>query len=147
MHHYKGAGLANIYLKNGYREVMYGDEKAVSVEDLEGLHRTIAGVLIKKTAPLTGQEFRFLRLEMGLSQLALGKILWVSDQAVATWEKEVTKRVPGSAEILVRALARERLLHRDGKISDFIEMLANLEDLKPHQFCFQETSKGWQEAA
>jgi len=147
MYHYKGAGLANVYLKNGYREVMYGDEKAVSVEDIEGLHLAIVGVLIEKAAPLTGQEFRFLRVEMGLSQLALGELLRVSDQTVATWEKEVTKRVPGSSEILVRAFARERLLHREGKISDFIEMLANLESAIPHQLCFQETSEGWQEAA
>jgi len=147
MYHYKGAGLANVYLKNGYREVMYGDEKAVSVEDIEGLHRAIVGVLIEKTAPLIGQEFRFLRVEMGLSQLALGKLLRVSDQTVATWEKEVTKKVPGSSEILVRAFARERSLHLDGKISDFIEMLANRESAISHQFYFQETSEGWQEAA
>jgi putative transcriptional regulator len=147
MYHYRGAGLDNVYLKNGYREVMYGDEKAVSVENVEGLHQAIAAVLIEKPAPLTGQEFRFLRVEMELSQLALGKLIRVSDQTVAAWEKEVTKKVSGSAELLVRAFALERLLHREGHISDFIEMLAGLDRKITKQFCFKETAEGWKEAA
>jgi len=147
MYHYRGAGLDNIYLENGYQEVMYGDEKVISVEDVEGLHKVIAGVLIEKSVPLTGQEFRFLRTEMELSQLVLGKLIRVSDQTVAAWEKEVTKKVSGPSELLVRALARERLLHRDGQISDFIEMLVDLDRKIAAQFCFKETAEGWEEAA
>lgn len=147
MYHYRGAGLENVYLKNGYREVVYGEEKAVSVENVEGLHRAIAGVLIEKPAPLTGQEFRFLRTEMELSQQALGKLIRVSDQTVAAWEKEVTKKVSGSSELLVRAFARERILHNDGHISDFIEMLAGLDRKIINQFYFQETPVGWTETA
>ena len=147
MYHYKGAGLDNVFLKNGYREVMFGDEKAVSVENVEGLHRAIAGVLVEKPAPLTGQEFRFLRVEMNLSQLALGKLIRVSDQTVAAWEKEVTKKVSGSSELLVRAFARERLLHCEGHIANFIEMLAELDIKIAKQICFQETAEGWKKAA
>jgi len=147
MYRYRGAGLDNVYLKNGYREVMYGDEKAVSVENVEGLHQAIASVLIEKPAPLTGREFRFLRTEMELSQLALGKLIRVSDQTVAAWEKEVTKKVSGSSELLVRAFARERLLHHDTHISEFIEMLAELDRKMIKQLCFQETAEGWEEAA
>jgi len=147
MYHYRGAGLDNIYLENGYREAMYGDEKVISVEDVEGLHKVIAGVLIEKSVPLTGQEFRFLRTEMGLSQLVLGKLIRVSDQTVAAWEKEVTKKVSGPSELLVRALARERILHSDGQISDFIEMLVDLDRKIAEQLCFKETTEGWEEAA
>ena len=147
MYHYKGAGLENVYLENGYQEVMYGDEKATSVEDIEGLHLAIAGVLVEKSSPLSGQEFRFLRVEMGLSQLALSKLLRVSDQTVAAWEKEVTKKVSGSSEVLLRTFARERLLHRNGHVSDFIEMLSVMEAKAAQQFCFTETAKGWEEAA
>ena len=147
MYHYRGSGLDNVYLKNGYREVMYGDETVVSVENVEDLHQAIAATLIQKPGPLMGQEFRFLRIEMGLSQQALGKLIRVSDQSVAAWEKEITKKVPGSAEILVRAFARERLLHNEGQLSDFVEMLVNLDQKHSGKFCYQEINSGWKEAA
>lgn len=147
MYHYRGAGLDNVYLKNGYRQVMYGDETVVSVENVEGLHQAIAATLIQKPGSLMGQEFRFLRIEMGLTQQALGKLIRVSDQSVAAWEKEITQKVPGSAEILVRAFAREQLLHGKGQLSDFVEMLVNQEQKIPEEFCFQEFNSGWKEAA
>lgn len=59
--HYTQCGLPDVWLLNGFcrRETPYGD--AVSVENINGLHRAIALYLVKKKAELTGSELRFLR--------------------------------------------------------------------------------------
>ena len=49
-----------------------------------------------KPAPLSGVEFRYLRLHLRLSQVALGKLLDVSEQSVALWEKR--GRIPRLAD-------------------------------------------------
>ena len=147
MYHYRGAGLDNVYLKNGYREVEYGEETVVSVEDAEGLHRAIAATLIHKPTELSGKEFRFLRIEMDMAQHTLADILSVGEQSLRQWENGKTKHVTGSAERLMRVYAGERLLNRDGKIANLLEQLAELDHKAMERMCFEETQGGWEEAA
>ncbi len=107
-YHYTGCGLRNIWLKNGYaiRETKYG--QGVTIHDVEGLHRAIGKALSNKPK-LTGAEVRFIRKEMGLSQNGLGKLLGVTDQAVALWEKK--GRLPKTADRLLRLIYVE---HENG---------------------------------
>ena len=147
MYHYRGAGLGNVYLKNGYREIKFGDEIAVSVENVQGLHLAIAATLIHKPAGLTGQEFRFLRIEMDLAQHRLGRLLGVGEQSIRQWENNVTRQIPGSAERLMRAFARERLLNQDGEVTGMLEELAELDHFVMEQMLFEETQNVWSEAA
>lgn len=145
MYRYLGAGLDNVYLKNGYRVREYGGEKVYSVENADGLHLAIAATLIQKPQPLTGREFRFLRIEMDLSQKQLGELLDVSEQTVATWEKsKVKKGIPGPAERLMRLYARERLLNRRGKIGTLLEELAHLDNKLAAMLCFVENNSHWE---
>jgi len=143
MHQYFGAGLDNVYLKNGYTVRKYGNERVVSVEDVEGLHRAIAATVISKTSRMTGAEFRFLRIEMDLSQNMLGQMFGVSDQTIASWEKGVTKEVSGAGERLMRLLAEEALLKRDAVIYKTLVKLAELDRQIVVQMDFLETSSGW----
>jgi DNA-binding transcriptional regulator YiaG len=93
---YTDCGLDNIFLLNGFEREVIDGEEYVSISDIDGLHRAIGlHIVLDKKAP-TGQEMRFLRTEMGLSQAELGKLLGVSDQSVARWEKGKTD-VPGTA--------------------------------------------------
>ena len=147
MYHYRGAGLDNVYLKNGYRKIKYGREVAVAVEDAAGLHRVIAAQLIHKPGTLTSQEFRFLRIEMGLSQQRLGKLLGVGEQSVHQWENRKTKRIPGAAERTTRLLAGEQLLKTNGKVARLLNELAELDNTVMEQMCFEETNGGWAAAA
>lgn len=143
MFHYRGAGLDNICLKNGYREVEYGDETAVSVENVEGLHKAIAARLIHKPAKLTGQEFRFLRIEMDLSQHRLGELIGAGEQSIRQWEHDRTSSVNGSAERLIRVLAGERLLNEGGKIARQLEELADLDHRVMELMYFAEKNSEW----
>ena len=51
---------------------------------------------MNKPGPLTGAEFRYLRLHLSLSLVSLGKMLDVSEQSVAHWEKR--GRIPRLAD-------------------------------------------------
>lgn len=147
MYQYRGAGLDNVYLKNGYNKSTYGEEEVCSVDNVEGLHLAIAVALVHKPARLTGQEFRFLRVEMDLAQHRLGKLLGGSEQSVRQWETGKTNQVPGTAERFMRILAGQRLLNQDGEIAKLLEELAELDHKVMELMCFEETQGDWAEAA
>jgi len=103
MYQYTGCGLENVFLKNGYtiKDTPYG--KAISIDDIEGLHRAIALDILRQKTPMDGQQFRFLRKEQDLTQAELAAILGVSEQTVAAWEKQKKEPVQVMADISMRA--------------------------------------------
>ncbi len=88
LHHYTACGLDNVWLESGYRihQTPYG--KAIAVEDVDGLHRLLATTIAQAEGRLSGREFRFLRVQLGLTQAGLGKLLDVSENAVSLWERK-----------------------------------------------------------
>ena len=107
MYHYAECGLNNVYLVNGYieEETEYGP--ATAIMNLQGLHNAIGKRIVMGTARLLlGEEIRFLRKELNLSQKNLGAILGVKDQTVARWEKD-ERVIPKSADMCLRALFME----------------------------------------
>ena len=145
MYHYLEGGLENVWLVNGYkvRKTPYG--KAVAIEDVEGLHRSIAEKLVDKPGPLVRQEFRFLRKELGLSQRALGAILGAEEQAIARWERGVSK-IDQMAARFLRALYRE---HRHGKarIRQMVERLNALDEVENAKITCKRDKMDWKVAA
>lgn len=103
MYQYSSCGLENVFLKNGYtiKETPYGP--AVSIDDIEGLHRAIAHDILRQRTPLTGQQFRFLRKEQDLTQAEMAAILGVTEQTVAAWEKQKKEPVQVMTDISMRA--------------------------------------------
>jgi len=99
-------GLRNVWLVNGYEvhKTAYG--KAVSFHDLDGLTQVISDTLAHKPGRLTGAEFRYLRQHLRLSQTSLGKLLGVTEQSVALWEKR--GRIPLLADKHLRLLWIEK---------------------------------------
>ena len=86
-YHLKGVGLPNIYLLNGVKvehDPDYG--RLVTIDNVDGLHRAIGLHIVEKRDRMTGDELRFLRKQMNLSQAALAKRLRVTDQTVANYE-------------------------------------------------------------
>jgi transcriptional regulator with XRE-family HTH domain len=142
-YHYTESGLNNIYLLNGFEVVDTPYGKATSVEDVEGLHKLIGSHLCMKQK-LTGEEFRFLRKEMGLSQSGLGKILGVTDQALAKWEKN--GRVPLTADRFIRLLYLESI-NENIKIKSFIDQINETDRDEFLRFEIEATDQGWKKAA
>jgi putative transcriptional regulator len=106
--HYTSCGLPNIYLVGGFKRHKTRFGEGVSISNVEGLHRAIGRGIVGGDGPITGAEIRFLRKEMKYTQEKLAALIKVSDQAVARWEKGEFE-IPGSAEIVVRALYREHI--------------------------------------
>lgn len=101
-YHYKGSGLPNVYLHSGVRvtdDPDYG--RLVKIERLPDLFFAIAFKLVLKEGKLTGDEFRFLRKRMEMTQSELARDFGVSDQTVANYEKGNTGNL-GPADPAIR---------------------------------------------
>jgi DNA-binding XRE family transcriptional regulator len=101
MYHYTESGLQNVYLQNGYKEIDTPYGKAISIDKMDGLHQVIAQGLLEQPF-LSGREFRFLRVELGMTQREIGEFIGVSAQSVALYEKSA--RVQKRADQMIRAI-------------------------------------------
>lgn len=106
LYHYKECGLSNIWLKNGFIIEEIDGDMTVAIEDLDGLHRAI-GTEICHHRFISGDEFRFLRRELDLSQSKLGEIIGVSENSIANWERNSS--IPKSAISMLKGLYYEKI--------------------------------------
>ncbi|EXJ12950.1 MULTISPECIES: helix-turn-helix domain-containing protein [Nitrincola] len=142
MYHYKACGLNNIHLANGYTVTDTAHGTGVAIHDIDGLHRVIAKSLVSKEGLLTGREFRFLRVELDLSQKALGGLMDKTDQAIAKWEKGEQK-IHVLADKALRDLYMESI--NEEPIAGLLSKLANLDrQIHELEIDLEETDQGWQ---
>ena len=143
MYHYLESGLRNVWLANGYRKIDTSDGEAIAIEDVGGLHRAIGGNLLCKRK-LSGAEFRFLRKELGFSQVMAGRILGISGQSIALWEKH--GRIPGPAERLLRVLY-QATVEQDPEVLRFLEQINALDRTHVDRMNFAQQGDEWKLAA
>ncbi len=140
MLHYTMCGLDNVWLKNGYvvRDTPYG--KAVAVRHAEQLHQMLAMKLVKKPGKLTGKELRFLRVQLGLTQEGLAKLLGVTEQSVSLWERR--GKVPRSGDAMTRFYFMAR--HEgDVTISQAIDRVKTVEKMVHQKIVAASTGRKW----
>ena len=77
-------------------------EEHITIHNLDGLWKTIGLHIVLRQKTLAPQEVGFLRQQMDLTQAELAKMLRVTDQTVARWEKGDTA-VNGTADFALRA--------------------------------------------
>jgi DNA-binding transcriptional regulator YiaG len=120
---------------------------SASIKNARGLHDAIARFIVASPAPLRGQEVRFLRSMLKVSQDGLAKILGQKRGSVARWEGAPNKAIPGYAN---RALRYFFALNPDGhelgkKLVELVTELDELEHRRPElQF---EEDHGWHRKA
>lgn len=138
---YTECGIDSIYLLNGYEYVDTPRGGGVVIEDIDGLHRAIGQYLVCDKKRLNGQEFRFLRHELNMTQAKLAAAVDVTDQTVARWEKGETD-IHGAADKVVRMLYAE---HAGGnqRMTEIVERLADLDRLIDQETSFEDTEEGW----
>ncbi|WP_298259898.1 helix-turn-helix domain-containing protein [Bradyrhizobium sp.] len=102
--HYTACGLDDVYLYNGFTREIIDGEEYITVENLDGLWKSIGLYLVTTKKTLAPKEIRFLRDHMDMTQAQLGALLRVSDQTVARWEKGETVPMTGSADFMLRVL-------------------------------------------
>lgn len=127
-YHYTESGLDNVVLVNGYtveEHPEYGE--LVSIDNVRGLHEAISEQIVNLTRALNGAEFRYLRLELDLSQRSLAAVLGTNEQSIAKWEKARDKAVANkAAERLLRIMYIEHC-SKDSKVGMLIRRLAELD--------------------
>lgn len=145
-YHYKESGLDNVFLENGYtvHQTPYGE--GVSIKDTDGLHRLIGEWLAAVPKKLNGAEFRYLRLQMEMSQRSIAALLGAEEQAVRRWEKYRTKPVNGPADRMIRLLYSE-YVGGNVRIREAVDRLAELDQIDHAELRIVEDHDHWKAAA
>ncbi|SHO58413.1 helix-turn-helix domain-containing protein [Vibrio quintilis] len=125
IYHYTECGLPDIYLKNGFCLQVIDNEEYLSIDHIESLHQAIGLSLAGKHSLLTGDEFRFLRIELNQSRRVLGELLGVDQQTIGRWEKGESA-IPKLADVSVRVLFSESC-HQHSQLGQLLEQLAEAE--------------------
>jgi putative transcriptional regulator len=112
-YHLKAVGLPNVFLLSGVTFTDDPDHGAlVTFADIASLTSAIGLHIATKLTPMTGDELRFLRKQMQLTQESLANRLQVSAQTVASYEKGKTAKI-GTAEQLVRVMYALHIMPRN----------------------------------
>lgn len=120
-YHFRECGLDYVYLMNGYsieEDPDFGESITVYNEDK--LHREIARSVLLYKEKLSGQEIRFFRSLLRLTQEQLGDKLGVGRETVVRWENNNCK-IQDSADGFLRIIVWEKYLDKD-KSYEFFEL-------------------------
>jgi DNA-binding transcriptional regulator YiaG len=141
MLHYRASGLDHVVLVNGYETVESSGKTFIRIHSPDALHAAIGHFLATKPGRLTGQELRYLRRGIDLSQEELGNLLEYQRPQVVQWEKGDSE-IPVPVELAVRAMY---LGERENAPLGL--ELANLVQGSvgdPEPLVFRETPAGWE---
>ncbi|UTV98314.1 helix-turn-helix domain-containing protein [Marinomonas rhizomae] len=125
MYHYTECGLPNVYLKNGFTIENIDGEDYTSIDDMNNLHVAIAQTIADSHMILRPAEFKFLRIELNLSQKMLGHRFGVSEQTIARYEKGQSE-IPRTTDAALRSLFMEKL-EKTNSVSYFLDLLSDAE--------------------
>ena len=125
MYHYTECGLPNVYLKNGFTIEHIDGEDYTSIDDMNNLHVAIAQTIADSHTALRPAEFKFLRIELNLSQKMLGHRFGVSEQTIARYEKGQSD-IPRTTDAALRSLFMEKL-EKTNSVSYFLDLLSDAE--------------------
>lgn len=149
MYHYTLCGLSYVYLKNGYDITEEHGEKYISFHELKDLHRLIGKDIINQANPMTGEQAKFLRVEMNHSQKQMGNWLGVDAQTVARWEKNTLTPVDRTIDTSLRALYAESI-DEESNTGALLRLLADTDEknmLEKREFELQEQQHHWNKVA
>jgi putative transcriptional regulator len=140
MYHFTDAGLKNVWLVNGFKEKDTPYGKGVAIQDVPGLTKVICHALTKKPQLLTGVEFRYLRLHLGMSQKSLAQLFGNSEQSIANWEK--TNRVPKWANQLIRLIWTGKE-EKKTTVGNLVDRINDVDRLLNQRIVLHDTRSGW----
>lgn len=107
-HHYTECGLKNVMIDGLVPLVDDDGDEVITIPAVNELHRVIALGIVEHQHGISGDELRFLRTEMGLTQAELAAIVHRDKQSIGRWERSEIA-IEGAAETIIRRLAIEKL--------------------------------------
>lgn len=100
---YDSCGLPYVTLRNvEVRRCSLCGDVSVVIPRMEELHRLIAMIVVRKTAPLAPSEIKYLRKYIGLSQKDFSRAMGVSPETTCRWESD--KAMGAAADRLLRVM-------------------------------------------
>jgi len=140
---YADSGLDDVWLFGGVEHHQTPHGPATSIRDIDELHAAIArSISCFRCGHMNGKEFRFLRVELDLSQAALGRLLRATEQQIHRWETGKT-RIPGPAQVALCGYYLES--RQKGRLKELMETHAELDTafLAPESKRFEARPGGW----
>ena len=132
---YPESGLNNVQLINVPVWVCSNGHEELEVPNVRRLHELLAHLIIRKPAPLTGDEIRFLRRRIGLQGKEFSERIGITPQALSRFENG--RPVHHRTNLLIRLSAAALLASRDNKAmpSDLAPLVKKLEawDIGSHR--------------
>jgi DNA-binding transcriptional regulator YiaG len=107
-YHYTECGLDNVFIEDMNIVEDHNGEETVTIPAIGALHKVICEGIVRLKSKMTGQELRFLRSEMGMTQAKLAQIVKVSPLTVSRWERDENS-LDDAAEMLIRIMAMQTL--------------------------------------
>lgn len=143
---YRDCGLDWVRLASGFARHATPHGAGVSIQNIDALHALIARLIVDAHARLRGQELRFLRSFLDLSQAALAETLGVQRVQVARWEAAAKKPIPGPADRALRfvvagTLGGARLVAR------VLEQFHQIDDVEHGPVTLEAGPRSWSAAA
>jgi len=115
---YTECGLDNVLIEGMNVLVDDGGEKAITIPNINALHRVIALGIVRKKNGISGKELRFLRTEMGMTQAELAAMVHREPLAISRWERGEID-IDNNAEVLIRMAAMQHLeLPQDATVQE-----------------------------
>ncbi len=148
-YHYTESGLDNVWLEDGYT---FEDHKSygplISIMNPRGLHEAIGRWLAGQPRALNGAEFRYLRIELDMSQRTIADMLGATEQSVAKWEKARDKPVANKAAERLLRLAYINYLDGKPEFSAIIDRLTQLDsEMAEMELRLKKDDGHWAQAA
>jgi DNA-binding transcriptional regulator YiaG len=144
--HYVRCGLDWVFLENGFEIHETSHGTGYAIHDVDGLHALLLREIATSQAPIRGQELRFVRTMLDLSQEGIGRIIGVERLAVTRMESDRDKAVSRTADHNIRMYLALREMQNDlaGRV---LEVLNEIDDHNHGHVHFTPTEAGWARAA
>jgi len=101
-YHFVGSGLSNVFLAGvRYNVCSVCGKRSAEIPALKQLLLVIARELVRQASPLTGEEIRYLRKQLGKKAADLARMFDVAMETYSRWEND--KQCPSAmADRLIR---------------------------------------------
>lgn len=123
-YHYTISGLKNIFLVG--IDILQCPKCGIQspiIPQMEGLHRLITRILVKKPGLLTGDEIRFLRKNAGFPQTEFAALIGVTPSHLSRIERGKTRSLGTASDKLTRAISLTSLTDNN-RVHDLLLNLA-----------------------
>jgi putative zinc finger/helix-turn-helix YgiT family protein len=134
---YPESGLNNVQLINVPVWVCPNGHSEVQIPAQRELHELLAQMILRKSAPLSGGEVRFLRKRLALSAREFAKRIGISAVHISRIENG-ERPIHRPLNLLIRLFFANALAARDGKVfpkdlEPILEQLEQVMDLGSHR--------------